>query len=97
MSGAAQRPYWRAGAALLFALPQLTGVGIREARADEGGAGVWLPGQFASFAAVPGDPGPSLELLYYHPAGRTFPIGAADADGHARCLVAVAELEDRGR
>ena len=33
--------------------------------ADEGGASVWLPGQFASFAAVPGDPGFSLETLFY--------------------------------
>jgi hypothetical protein len=35
------------------------------ARADEGGASVWLPGQFASFASVPGDPGFSLEALFY--------------------------------
>ncbi len=35
------------------------------ANADEGGASVWLPGQFASFAAVPGDPGFSLEALFY--------------------------------
>jgi hypothetical protein len=36
-----------------------------DALADEGGASVWLPGQFASFAAVPGDPGFSLESLFY--------------------------------
>lgn len=35
------------------------------ALADEGGASVWLPGQFASFAAVPGDPGLSLEAIFY--------------------------------
>src|SRR5688572_19172131 len=35
------------------------------ALADEGGASVWLPGQFASFAAVPGDPGFSIEALFY--------------------------------
>jgi hypothetical protein len=35
------------------------------AMADEGGASVWLPGQFASFAAVPGDPGFSLETMFY--------------------------------
>lgn len=35
------------------------------ALADEGGASVWLPGQFASFAAVPGDPGFSLETMVY--------------------------------
>jgi hypothetical protein len=33
--------------------------------ADEGGASVWLPGQFASFAAVPDDPGFSLETIFY--------------------------------
>jgi hypothetical protein len=33
--------------------------------ADEGGARVWLPGQFARFAAVPGDPGFPLEALFY--------------------------------
>lgn len=35
------------------------------ALADEGGASVWLPGQFGSFAAVPGDPGFSLETMVY--------------------------------
>jgi hypothetical protein len=37
-------------------------------RADEGGASVWLPGQFASFAAVPAEPGFSIEAIFY---GRT--------------------------
>ena len=27
------------------------------ARADEGGVSFWLPGEFGSFAAVPGEPG----------------------------------------
>lgn len=49
---------------------------------------MWLPGQFASFAAVPGDPGPSLEFLYYHrdgsaAAGHTFPIGVGIVGGLA--------------
>ena len=35
------------------------------ALADEGGASFWLPGQFASFAAVPGDPGFALETIFY--------------------------------
>jgi hypothetical protein len=35
------------------------------ALADEGGASAWLPGQFASFAAVPGDPGFSVETIFY--------------------------------
>jgi hypothetical protein len=48
--------------------------------ADEGGASVWLPGQFASFAAVPGDPGFSLEAMFYFrkasaTAGTTFSRG----------------------
>jgi len=34
-------------------------------QADEGGASVWLPGQFASFAAVPNTPGLSVEALFY--------------------------------
>ena len=34
--------------------------------ADEGGMSFWLPGQFGSFNAVPGDPGWSLPLIYYH-------------------------------
>ena len=50
-------------------------------RADESGASAWLPGQFASFAAVPGDPGFSLETIYYQrnasaSASRTFTVGA---------------------
>lgn len=50
------------------------------ALADESGASAWLPGQFASFAAVPGDPGFSLETIYYRRsasagASRSFSIG----------------------
>src|SRR4051812_21430141 len=56
--------------------------------ADEGGASAWLPGQFASFAAVPGDPGFALETIYYTRSGsasasRTFPIGASLAAGYS--------------
>jgi hypothetical protein len=35
-------------------------------RADEGGISFWLPGQFGSLAAVPGQPGWSLQTVYYH-------------------------------
>jgi hypothetical protein len=35
------------------------------AHADEGGVSFWLPGQFASFTAVPEDPGWSLGTAYY--------------------------------
>src|SRR5690348_11227268 len=57
------------------------------ARADEGGASAWLPGQFASFAAEAGDPGFALETIYYTrnasaSASRTFPIGASLAAGY---------------
>jgi hypothetical protein len=48
--------------------------------ADEGGMSFWLPGQFGSLTAVPGDPGWSLPLAYYHAsadagAGKSFPRG----------------------
>jgi hypothetical protein len=57
------------------------------ARADEGGASAWLPGQFASFAAERGDPGFALETIYYTrhasaSASRTFPIGASLTAGY---------------
>lgn len=56
------------------------------ASGDESGASAWLPGQFASFTAVPGDPGFSLETLYYRRAAsanaaRTFSIGGRIAAG----------------
>lgn len=48
--------------------------------ADEGGMSFWLPGQFGSLTAVPGDPGWSLPLAYYHAsadagASKSFPRG----------------------
>ena len=57
------------------------------ALADEGAASTWLPGQFASFAAVPGDPGFALETIYYTrsasaSASGTFPIGASLTAGY---------------
>ena len=49
-------------------------------RADEGGVSFWLPGEFGSFAAVPGEPGLSVASFYLHPevsasANKTFQIG----------------------
>ncbi len=38
----------------------------QSAKADEGGVSFWLPGQYGSLAAVPGEPGWSLALIYYH-------------------------------
>lgn len=41
--------------------------GLGRAAADEGGASFWLPGQYASFAAMPySSPGWAAELIYYH-------------------------------
>jgi hypothetical protein len=50
------------------------------ASADEGGASFWLPGQFASFATTPGDPGWSMPMVYYHTSAdasgaRDFTVG----------------------
>jgi hypothetical protein len=40
--------------------------GLRRANADEGGVSFWLPGQFASLAAVPAQPGWSFaDVLYF--------------------------------
>lgn len=57
-------------------LTQLTLAGLLAAAmvappafADEAGVSVWLPGQFGSLAAVPGEVGWSLPLVYYHAAG----------------------------
>jgi hypothetical protein len=36
------------------------------AHADEGGVSFWAPGQFSSFAAVPGAPGFAMPVVYYH-------------------------------
>jgi len=57
----------RSGAVVVVALAGALGSGLAPvaAVADEGGASVWLPGQFASFAAVPGDPGFSIETIFY--------------------------------
>ena len=38
----------------------------QRAIADEGGVSFWLPGTFGSLAAVPGQPGLSAAMIYYH-------------------------------
>jgi hypothetical protein len=38
------------------------------ASADEGGISFWLPGEFGSFAAVPGEPGWSIASFFYYPS-----------------------------
>ena len=47
------------GAAVLLPCPGLS-------RADEAGGSFWLPGQYASLAAVPQTPGWALSVSYYH-------------------------------
>ena len=54
----------RRKAALLCALTQF--LISSPSLADEGGASLYLPGSFASMAAVPGAPGWSTSLTYYH-------------------------------
>jgi len=54
--------------------------------ADEGGVSFWMPGQYASFVAAPGDPGWSLGVVYYHATSdaggeRRFPRGGRIAAG----------------
>lgn len=44
----------------------LTAAGAHTAAADEAGVSFWLPGNFGSFAAAPGDAGWSLPVIYYH-------------------------------
>ncbi len=56
------------------------------ASADEGAASSWLPGQFASFAAEPGEAGFALETIYYRRSAsagavRPFKIGGSIAAG----------------
>jgi hypothetical protein len=60
--GRAIRPALFCGALAFAALALLP----RTAMADEGGVSFWLPGAFASLAAVPQQPGWSLANLYYH-------------------------------
>jgi hypothetical protein len=50
--------------------------------ADEGGVSFWLPGNFGSLAALPGEPGWSFAALYYHSfvsggSNEDFPQGGA--------------------
>jgi hypothetical protein len=56
---------WIATASLTFATmaaPELVS-------ADEGGVSFWLPGEFGSFAAVPGEPGLSVASFYLQSRG----------------------------
>lgn len=59
---------------------------VLPAAADEGGVSFWLPGQYGSFAAVPGEAGWTLPIVYYHTStdaggGRLFQRGGVIAAG----------------
>jgi len=55
----------RCAAAIILAGIALVAV-IGPARADEGGVSFWAPGQFGSLAAVPGEPGWAVPVVYLH-------------------------------
>ncbi|WP_085936651.1 SphA family protein [Enhydrobacter aerosaccus] len=65
---------------------------MKEARADEAGASMWIPGEIASFAAVPADPGPLLVLNYYQ---RQVTSGATRGIGDGFTLSATAETPEQ--
>lgn len=74
-------PRWRPRVAAAVLAAAVTLVAPNGARADEGGVAFWLSGQYASFAAVPQEPGWYLPtMFYYYDAGasgsKSFPRGA---------------------
>jgi len=63
---------WLVGGALVLV--------AQTARCDEAGVGFWLPGNYGSFAATPGDPGWTFPAIYYRSvadasATKNFTIG----------------------
>jgi hypothetical protein len=59
---------------------------LQDASADESGVSFWLQGQIGSFAAVPSNPGWSLESTFYHAtaaadASRSFARGGGIQTG----------------
>jgi hypothetical protein len=52
--------------AFIVSLVNIASVLLSPIYADEGGVSYWLPGQYASLAAVPAEPGWSMPLVYYH-------------------------------
>jgi hypothetical protein len=52
-------------AALAVALAAITSTS-HDARADEGGISMWLPGLFGRLAAAPQVPGWAVGIVYYH-------------------------------
>jgi hypothetical protein len=82
-----QRKHRRPARTAVLAAAAWAALAPAAAWADEGGASAWLPGQFASFAATPGEPGFGLDTLFYvrsatASASRPFPIGVSIAAGY---------------
>ena len=73
-------------APFILALALAAALPATDAVADQGGASFWVPGQYASFAAVAPDPGWSLPVTWYTYSGsagvaRTFQRGNLAAAG----------------
>lgn len=80
MTNVKSRKHLRWSLAGFIAVAALVDMRSTTARADEGGVSFWLPGQFGSLAAAPGQPGWSFASIYYHStissdASKTFRAG----------------------
>ena len=62
-----------------------------DVHADEGGSSFWLPGQYASFAAVPASPGWSLSTdVYFYSGG----VSASETFSHGQTLSAGEDMRE---
>jgi hypothetical protein len=57
---------WRASTAIFLLCGGVLWSTASVSLADESGSSFWLPGQFGSLAAAPGQPGWALATVYYH-------------------------------
>jgi len=71
--------------ATMLLVPALISAVCADALADEGGASFWLPGQYASLAAVPPSPGWSLSTDAYFCSGG---VSASEPLSHGQTLTA---------
>ena len=65
---------------LFLALLSVAAVSV--ATADEAGVSFWLPGQYGSYAAVPGKPGLSFEATFYHATASAGAGASFERGGH---------------
>lgn len=78
MHGLSSRSSFFAG--LFSALLSVAAVSV--ATADEAGVSFWLPGQYGSYAAVPGKPGLSFEATFYHATASAGAGASFERGGH---------------